>query len=200
MLVRHMVNMSRNDLEQYDLSAETLKNWELGRSSGLSDNGARRIVTVFKEIGVEVSVGWLLYGRGTPPVIPNELSQSSGELLQNEGEGLLFPEEISVFCKRSPHAICMQVEDDGMEPYYCVGDYVAGKRLYRDAIHTVVGRNCIVETQMGEILLRRVREGKKKGYYSLLCLNALTTHLEQFFYEVELISAAPVSLHISSIE
>jgi hypothetical protein len=198
-LVRHIANMSRHEMEKYDLSAETLKNWELGRFSGLTDKGARRIVTIFKEIGVEFSMGWLLHGKGTPPVILNE-SITQEPLLGHEGEEILLPEEIRVFCKRSTDIIYMKVDDDGMEPYYREGDYVAGKRYYNESIPAAIGKDCIVETQMGEILLRRVREGKKEGYYSLLCLNADTVYPAQFLYEVELISAAPVSLCLRSTE
>ncbi|MFU8797196.1 MAG: hypothetical protein ACNA7Y_00600, partial [Gammaproteobacteria bacterium] len=47
--VRGMANLSRADIEKkYGIPANTLKNWERGRNTGLTEIGARRIVTMLQ--------------------------------------------------------------------------------------------------------------------------------------------------------
>jgi len=200
MRVRGMANLSRSDVAQkYGISADTLKNWELGRHTGLTEQGAKRILTALKKAGIQCSMGWLLNGVGAAPVIIDELADNARNNSLDLAEGkeiyTALPAEVQMFCEQHPNAFSMRVIDDGMEPCYFVGDYVAGERCYQQDLPKIVGKYCIVETQMGEILLRRVRKGSKEGHYSLQCINILTAHPTPLIYDIELASAAPVILH-----
>ncbi|MFU8797197.1 MAG: hypothetical protein ACNA7Y_00605, partial [Gammaproteobacteria bacterium] len=151
---------------------------------------------------IQCSIGWLLQGTGVQPAILNEASANkrqaipSSRFQNNIQIHTAISREIAVFCESYPDALYIEVIDDGMEPYYFKGDYVAGKRYYREDIPTIaVGKYCIVETQMGDILLRHLRHGSKEGYYSLQCTNLLTSVSEPLLYDVELASAAPVIWH-----
>jgi transcriptional regulator with XRE-family HTH domain len=194
--VRLMMDLSRKAFSRkYGISSGTLRGWEDGITTGLTDKNIHRLMPVFKEAGVHCSIGWLLHGAGSAPVVPKtkhpETTVSSESPLLNTDTAIAA--EIELFCKHHPQqAIYMQVSDDGMEPYYREGEYVAGARLFGDAIDSVIGQHCIVETQMGEILLRLVRAGSKKDCYTLQCLNSLTHHLSPTLFDVALISAAPV--------
>lgn len=191
LLVRKMANKTRPEMEEYGLSAATLVNWENARAGGLTEKGAKRVVTIFKDLGVQFSMGWLLHGRGSPPALKLPDSEEKAGVMQ-------LPEEIKDFCSKHPDAIYVKVNDEGMNPKYSMGDYVAGKRYYRDDIQGhATGKICIVETQMGKILLRLVQKGKQEGYYYLICTNPTADNLTSPYEETELASAAPVYLCIS---
>lgn len=198
--MRGMLHLTRNQFEkEYSISADTLKNWELGRNTGLTLQGGKRVIEAFKKAGIHCSIGWLLEGVGATPFILHSTLSNKGDPASNVAESeksyaVLAP-EMEFFCEQNPRAFCMQVVDDGMEPQYSVHDYVAGERHYDEEIRKTIGQYCIVETQMGEILLRRVRESLKTGCYSLQCINILTSAPIPLMYDVELASAAPVQLH-----
>jgi hypothetical protein len=105
------------------------------------------------------------------------------------------PAEIQLFCEQNPQAFYMKVIDDGMEPVYTINDYVVGERHHGEDIKKTIGKYCIVETQMGEILLRRVRESTEEARYTLQCINILTSVPHPVLYDIELASTAPVILH-----
>ncbi len=185
--VRKMTNLSRESIEQkYDLSASTLQAWETPKQGGLTQKGAKRIVEILEKEGIQCSTDWLLDGIGIgPQVIGADKSDSESALVS----------EILTFRTHNLDATDMVVKDDGMEPFYCIGDYVGGKQRQGDAIPTAIGKNCIVETSEGETLLRYLRSGSKPHHYTLLCLNAETTLTHSVLSDVELRSAAPVIWH-----
>jgi hypothetical protein len=197
--VRMMMELSRKAFERkYGISSGTLRGWEDAMTTGLTEKNVHRLVPVFKEAGVQCSIGWLLHGAGSAPVVPKtkhpEVADLSDSPLLNADAAIAA--EIELFCKHHPQqAIYMQVSDDGMEPYYHEGEYVAGTRVFGDAIDSIVGQHCIVETQMGEILLRLVRAGSKKDCYTLQCLNLSTRQPSPTLFDVALMSAAPVMWH-----
>jgi transcriptional regulator with XRE-family HTH domain len=192
--LRGMANLSRNRIaDEYGISADTQKNWELGRHAGLTERGATRILEALKKGGIQCSLGWLLNGTGAPPIILSEQDKALGLSEQRKPYAVL-PISVQIFCEQHPNAVYMRVEDDGMEPNYFKGDYVAGERYYQGNIQKTIGKYCIVETQMGQTLLRRIRQGDQEGLYSLQCINVITSYLP-LIYNVELVSAAPVILH-----
>lgn len=197
MRLRGMTNLSRADIaEKYGISADTLKNWELGRATGLTEKGARRVLTAFKQAGVQCSVGWLLAGNGLPPVLLNQHADDLPQISQTEDNYAVIPAEIQFFCEHYAHAFYAEVTDQGMEPFYYKGDYVAGQRYYQPQdIEKCVGQHCIVETEKGEVLLRLIREKIKDGHYSLQCLNMQLTAPTRLIDDVEVASATPVMLH-----
>jgi transcriptional regulator with XRE-family HTH domain len=198
--MRGMLHLTRDQFEkEYNISADTLKNWELGRNTGLTLQGGKRVIEAFKKAGIHCSIGWLLEGVGAAPfILHSTLSNkenAASNVAESEKSYAVLAPEMELFCEKNPRAFCIQVVDDGMEPYYSVDDYVAGERHYDEEINKTIGQYCIVETQMGEILLRRVRESLKTGRYSLQCINILTSVSTPLIYDVELASAAPVQLH-----
>jgi hypothetical protein len=200
--VRRMTGLDRTDLyAKYGISAGTLRSWESARHPGLTEKGARKMLKVFEAEGIQCSLAWLLDGTGHPPSVLEQSFIKDGLIPHRnntqieEAETIAFTQELAVFHKHHPHGIDLQIPDDSMAPIYLTGDYVAGERQFHDAIRSVIGQTCIVETQMGKILLRSLREGTKKDHYTLQCLNLSSTHGTPTLYDVELVSAAPVVWH-----
>lgn len=192
---RRMSGLSRAEIEEkYAIKAPSLKSWEAGRYTGLTEKGARRMSSVLKQEGIQCTVGWLMSGEGSPPtVIQTELPRGKNKKAFLNDPSLL--PEIEFFKQHHLNAICVQITDDGMEPHYRIGDYVAGERYYQDAISQAMGHVCIVETQMEGVLIRLVRKGSREGLYNLQCLNVYTELPKPVLYDVELSSAAPIIWH-----
>lgn len=193
--VRRMSGLSRAEIEEkYAIKAPSLKSWETGRYTGLTEQGARRMSSVLKQEGIQCTVGWLMLGEGSPPTVM-QAERNDGQTRRASQKDWVLLKEIELFQQNHPNAICVQIMDDGMEPHYREGDYVAGERYYQDAISHAIGHVCIVETQMGEILTRLVRRGSQEGVYNLQCMHLYTDLPKPVLYDVELSSAAPVIWH-----
>jgi hypothetical protein len=193
---RLMAGLSRTDIEaKYgSVKASSLKSWENGRYSGLTPQGARSISLLLKQEGIQCTVGWLLAGEGSPPTVIQKVPGNSKTKATGQKDSALT-KEIEVFLQNHPNAICIQISDDGMEPHYQKGDYVAGERFYQDTMQIALSYPCIVETQMGQIFIRLVRAGSKEGLYTLQCSNLSTQLQKPTLYDVELSSVAPIIWH-----
>lgn len=189
--LRKLADLTREDIAQhYEISSSTLRSWEDGRATGLTEQGARRIIAAFKNEGIQCSIGWLLYGKGNPPSIENAVLQTPKIPLVNKKTEIMS--ELNYFINRHSNATYCIIQDDAMEPFFFKGDYTAGNQRYADAIEELVGQHCIVETKSGEKHVRLLRKGSKPNHYHLLCLNPKTTVELPTLYNVSLVSAAPV--------
>lgn len=203
-LLRNMTDLSRKALEQkYHISASTIQSWEDAKAGGLTEKGAKRVIQVFHKEGIQCTLNWLLHGLGQRP-------QPSSRVFEGEeGEGAVsmapvdepnedraIVNELLAFRQNNPkNPVEFIVADNGMGPFYSVGDYIAGKRRFDNQLESVVGLDCIIETKENEILFRRVRPGSKPGTFNLICLNLETDVKNPVLYDRELISAAPVIWH-----
>lgn len=204
--LRMMTGLSRKALEeQYNISASTIQSWEDAKAGGLTEKGAKRVIKVFKEEGIRCSLDWLLFGIGFAPQLSNKLfdEEEGGEgsfgeatiTAEPQSEDRAIVNELLVFRQSNPDAVEFIVADDGMGPFYNVGDYIAGKRRLSPGHDAVVGMDCIVETKDNEILFRRIKAGSKPGTYNLVAINIDTSVAQPVLYDRELISAAPVIWH-----
>lgn len=187
-MARNMTNLSREDLaKKYQLSSSTLQSWETPKHGGLTQKGAAKIVAILAKEGIQCSTDWLLSGIGVGP-------QAIGKNRSYSPESAIIA-EILTFRTHNPDAIDIIVKDDGLDPIYCEGDYVGGRKRYDTAISTAIGKTCIVETTDGETLLRYLRPGHRPNHYTLICLNPETTVLKPVLYDIALKSAAPIIWH-----
>jgi HTH-type transcriptional regulator, cell division transcriptional repressor len=205
--LRMMADLSRKCVEEkYRISAGTLQSWEDGRYGGLTEKGAKRFLHVLQQEGIQCTSDWLLHGIGIGPQATDslyldrqqpvlEVEQMRANSADLAGEDQAIVTELLAFRRSNSNAIDIIVRDDGMGPSYQVGDYVGGKRRYNHDISNLVGRNCIIETTLGEIYLRHLRRGTGEHRYTLMCINPYTTVHEPTLYDVQLLSAAPVIWH-----
>lgn len=194
--LRYMANLSRDEMHsKYALNKNTLKGWELGRHSGITEKKAYRLVEIFLLEGVHTTIDWLLYGIGSGPTLVDQEQSSLLDLsavFSRVVADKQVVKELLFFRKSHPDAIDFIVEDDGMEPCYSFGEVVAGRKRFGSACRKLIGLDCIVQTQEGKVMLRRLHHCTAQGTYTLLCSNNRTTVLEPALYNVALVSAAPV--------
>ena len=202
--LRKMADLSRRYLaEKHQLSASTLQAWEEGKSNGLSPKGAQRVVQALSEEGVCCTIEWLLNGEGQTPYLSDEKLvgvQTEETLAQSYGEiasvaSLQVKQELNTFLQLNADAISLIIQDDGMQPFYQVGDLVAGKRFYKKDLDTLIGRDCIIETAEGVTLFRHLRRGRKPDSFTLCCTNLETTLKDFVLEDVMVVTAARVLWH-----
>jgi hypothetical protein len=102
---------------------------------------------------------------------------------------------LAVFKAKNFNAVDLVVDDDGMLPQYKETDRVAGKKRIGFGIQLILGRDCIVQTDDGEVLLRNVREGSSPDTYTLVCNNPAVKKRNSIIANVKLVYAAPVVWH-----
>lgn len=79
--LRKLADLTREDIaERYAISASTLRSWEDGRATGLTEQGARRIIGAFKSEGIQCNIGWLMYGKGNQPFFEIGVTQPRATL------------------------------------------------------------------------------------------------------------------------
>jgi transcriptional regulator with XRE-family HTH domain len=196
---RMMTGLTRNAFEEkYRISASTIQSWEAAKAGGLTERGAKRILPALHKEGVTCTTDWLLYGVGSGPQPANiSLSISEKTTPSNNApfEDKAVIQELLAFRNLHPNAIDFLVSDDGMEPHYSVGDYIAGIRRSKDRIEESLEADCIVQTTDNVIRFRRLKRGSRPGLYNLVCINPNTTVFETTLYNQELLSTAPVIWH-----
>ncbi|MCB1828516.1 MAG: helix-turn-helix transcriptional regulator, partial [Coxiellaceae bacterium] len=171
-LLRSMTGLSRKLLEQqYHISASTIQSWEDAKAGGLTEKGAKRVIQVFHKEGIQCTLNWLLHGLGQRPqpssrVFEEGEMSASGEAgvapVGEPNEDRAIVNELLAFRQNNPkNPVEYIVADNGMGPFYAVGDYIAGKRRFAPHVESALGLDCIVETKENEILFRRVRPGSK---------------------------------------
>jgi len=193
-LLRKISGLNRSDFaKKYDLNIETVRSWEDGRKTGLSEKGARTMVRAFLKEGINCNTGWLLYGKGRKPEILHTGSHQNLALYEDK-EPQKLPSEVRVFMEEHPDGIYLKIEDDGMEPLFSINDYVAGMQYFGEDIPHLMGKYCIIETKAGDKYVRLLQAGTVNFTYSLFCINPRSTVNEPVIYNVKIISAAPIVL------
>ncbi len=195
---RMMTGLTRNRLEEeYNISASTIQSWEAAKAGGLTERGVNRILPVLHSEGIACTSDWLLYGIGTGPRPTHtatglSIIETKPHKLPDEKAVI---QELLTFRNLNPKAMDLVLTDDGMEPRFMLGDYIAGIRRVGEDIVTTIGLNCIVQTSHNDLQFRRVKKSAKPGLYNLVCINPETSVFETTLYDQELISAAPVIWH-----
>ena len=184
--------------EKYGISINTLKSWELGINS-LSKAGAEKLSKAFIDAGINCSAEWLLYGTG-PFTLLEGLSDNLRTLETNalpidiEQYSKAIDKEIAVF-KTIPNAEVVIVNDNGMEPFYFVGDYVGGIKFFPDQFkENFKPCHCIVQTSNNITLVRCVQPALTRIGFNIICTN-LNTNTDLSQNEVNLNYIAPIIWH-----
>ncbi len=201
--LRNLAGLSRKALnEKYRVSDGTLRGWEEGRFGGLTEQGAEKMLAIYQQEGIQCSLSWLLHGNGIGPQVLSKVSSIIGETTGSyqsnrttaDAEQAIL-QELSLFRQLHPKTLDMIVHDDAMEPYFGIGDIVAGEAHPIEQIDDLMGYICIIETVRGDLYLRRLRQGSKSGLYNLWCLNLNSNLLQPILYDVEIRSIAVVVWH-----
>lgn len=193
--LRNMANLNRQQMcDDEHLNINTYKGWEIARYGGLPQDGAERVVKRVSREGVICTVDWLLFGKGQGPyVTPGYFSYSKEE--KNDEDVELIMREIMLFQQQFSNTTFSEIQDDGMEPRYKLGDIVAGIRRFENDINSLINSNCIIQTETGEVIIRRLKKGTEKNKYMLSCINSHTKIEKPIIYDVKLIYAAPIIRH-----
>ncbi len=200
--LRNLSNLSRQEMcEGNDLNVNTLKGWEIGRYGGLTVKGADKLLQRVAQEGVICNMDWLLYEIGSGPSINSDyiktkefVNLDNTELQANfTKEDKYIAEELMLFRSHYKHTVDLIINDDGMLPIYQAGDYVAGVPYFQEKIANLIGENCIVQTASGHLLVRQLRKGNHENAYNLICINTATSVEQPVMYNVNIISAAPIT-------
>lgn len=203
--IRHLTNLTREEFcEGSEINLATLISWEVGRFGGLSSKGAKRVITRAAKEGVFCSLEWLLYEIGAGPKVRvdyKKANQAQAAAEKNnlsedaEEENAIIIEELMLFRKLHKQAIDFIVDDDGMLPYYQLGDYIAGTKRYAKNIKALIGYDCIIQTKDGHLTFRKLQMGPRDNSFNLVCVNLQAKTKDLITYDVELATAAPVIWH-----
>ena len=196
---RQALRYSRRALAQkYPFLKEgTLQNWEDARFGGLTENGARQLAKAYNSEGLDCREEWLFYGIGSSPFETSFAVGTTNLRLNQLAEPkvdyqTLVTKELDLFHQCYTNSVDAIIADDGLHPGLWLGDHVAGVRYYAENLDQIMHIPCIIQTQLGEVLVRILTPSGSPDRYNLACTNPNTTVSQPILEDIRIFSAAPV--------
>ena len=180
----HLLSQAREEFcRDSDITAQSLKGWELAWGGGLSQQGAIKLVRRARELNIYCTESWLMHGIGrNATLITKDLDIQDGDESHIAKELLLFRE--------LRHSIDTVIKDDGMLPFLYPGNYVGG--IIVNNINNAIGKECIIVADNNEILVRVLKYGAEPARYDLVCFNEHTTLVKKEIKNTAIKFAAPI--------
>lgn len=201
-VLRQLLGLTHKDFEdKYGIPFSNFQNWEGPRYGGLTEQGAKKILHVCKMEGITATLEWLMHGIEPAPIITNKFfdknnlnySLNKQIITDNEYESIAISNELLLFKKNyNNQTLELLVNDDCMEPYYHVGDWVAGKYFDEKNIEKSLNQHCIIKLATGDIVLRQLKAGTNKSLFNLICTNPNTNISQPIIYDAKITCAAPI--------
>ncbi len=167
---RMLSGLNRLDFQnKYGIHVNTLKSWENPKGTkGLTYKGAQRFIAALKQEGILCTDHWLLTGVGAGPrIINSEMSIMHKEA--DKQDAIL--KEVQFFLDVNHNATVTVLTNNFMAPYYRQGDYVGGYKRPTDDLAECVNLDCIVETDLGEILVCRFVPTEHKAKFRIIYIS-----------------------------
>lgn len=177
------------------LKEGTLQNWEDARFGGLTENGARQLAKAYQSEGLDCREEWLFYGIGPSPFespYTVGVNQRFPVLEAKMDYKTLVTKGLELLYQYHHNTVDAIVADDGMQPGLWVGDHVAGIRYFSEDFDSILYTPCIIQTQLGELLVRLLTPGSKAERYTLRCANPDTQINQPLLVDIRIFSAAPI--------
>jgi len=192
--LRNQLDRSRRHFAlHHKIPASSMQSWEDTKGNGLTEKGCLQLIEAFRDDGIRVTIEWLMYGLGPEPTRTTETAQPVPVSKAYCPDDNRIDDALQHFNEQYANPIDMRMPDDSMEPAFRQGDYMAGQRLFQDKLRYAIGQDCIVQTETGHVLVRRVERSRRKGHYRLVAYNPADPADEDT--EHRLFSAAPIVWH-----
>lgn len=180
----HLISLTREEFcRDSNITAQSLKGWELGWGGGLSKQGAIKIIERAKELNSYCSESWLMHGIGrSASIITKDLDIQDSDESHIAKELLLFRE--------LPNSIDTVIKDDGMIPFFYPGNYVGG--IIVNNIENAIGKECIIIADNNEMFVRILKHGDEPALYDMVCLNESPYLVKKEIKNTAIKCAAPI--------
>lgn len=189
MLRKKYLGITRTAMSnKYDIALSTLQSWENTKEGGLVENGALQLLEIYQSEGLGITIEWLMYGVGNPPL--ELMLLDSTEQKEKLPELHQVTKELQYFYQLSDKATHSIIQDDAFLPWLSIGDYVAGYWLFGDELSQANNHLCIVQLLTGQTMVRILKTGKN-GDFILMTSNPSTT-VDEPRLVTQIVSAAPI--------
>jgi len=179
-----LLGLTREDFkDKYGVSISTLQMWEDVNYGGMNESAAKKLIKIFQNAGINISLEYLMYGYGQSPFDDIVSTPATIESIKDK-----VIKELQLFYKHNQNAAHFTVNDNTASPLYIPGDLVAGVRFFGEDINNIVDSISIVELETGEIKIRIVKQGDA-GNFSLVTFNRQILDNQD---NIKLLSAAPI--------
>lgn len=182
--------------KELGVSRGSIIGWEQGKSGGLTEKGAEKIVALAKNHNILCTSIWLLHGIGNQPTFKtNSIAEPKATYIVNKPNSNLpetVTQEVKLFESNYDNAVTHRVEDDCMQPFFTTGDIVGGIKLFGSDINNALGKHCIIETESNEIFIRKLTQASSTDVYNLISTNLDTPAPNSILINATVISVAPI--------
>jgi transcriptional regulator with XRE-family HTH domain len=148
-LLRNMAGFTMKELaKKTGFGASTINHWESNKDT-LSERGAKRLLEVFRENGIECSAAWLLHGAGDPPQFLT-VSLSKETRVINVNLENIIRQAIDYFHYAIENSITTSLNTDALYPVFRKGFKVGGQKIF-NSFEKYTKLPAIISTQNEEI-------------------------------------------------
>jgi hypothetical protein len=181
----HLLSLTREEFcQNTNITAQSLKGWELAWGGGLSKQGVIKVIQRSKDLNVYSTEAWLMHGIGKDAAfITKDL------VIQEDDDESHITKELLLF-REINNSIDTVIKDDGMIPFLYPGNYVGG--IIATDIKNAIGKECIIITDNDETFVRILNYGEENARYNLTCLNKNTVLVKKEIQNTAIKFAAPV--------
>jgi transcriptional regulator with XRE-family HTH domain len=154
-ILRSMCGLSQKKFAaKYNIPTITYNCWEADINIP-STKGLDKCFKGFVSEGIDASMEWLLTGTGPSPKKNTALSKEESKDYEIPMD---FFTEIAFLKDQYKNFESFFVNDNSMHPSYISGDIVGGRKLNHSKYETLVGQDCIIYTNKGDTLLRKMMQ------------------------------------------
>ena len=185
--VRQMAGINISNLAmQIGYSRQAVSYWENGVKTGLSHEGAMKIVEVVNKLGVHCEIDWLFYGKGE---MPQWLVREKTDVVYAK-DAKTVNQEVELFTQLHPHTVVMQVPHQFMRPLYEPHDWIGG--CWQPIKPHLLGKPCIMKIA-DTLQVRMLKTGDSAGKFHLSFMSYLVDAAQPFeLKNISLTQVAPV--------
>ncbi len=201
--LRQLTGLSRKEFAEkhcdIGITYSTYEKWESEYFDKISLRARKLLRYAFDEEDVVYNDRWLVEGEGVGPIklshVRERTADWDGKPSISSDEDRLVLQDLQEYKRYHGETIHLVVPDETMSPRFVKGEYVAGDLQPINDIEDFIGKDCIVRTTAGEILIRKFSKRIEYGKYLFSCVNLSNENEGIILNKDEIISLAPVSWH-----
>ncbi|MBN8828989.1 MAG: S24/S26 family peptidase [Sphingobacteriia bacterium] len=187
------LNLNRQEFsKRFNISYRNLTKWE-SNNFNISDVSLKHLTSIFQANNIIVTEEWIKSGKGDIPKILKIGKPENSENSVKFNDSIKALYEAKEFESKYSDTIVTMVSSDAMMPFYQSGDYVGGVKYFFPNIYDAVNKDCIIVTEDGLKVFRRLVLSKDNKF-RLLALN-INCQVEPIIFEPQIKIAAPIIWH-----
>lgn len=179
--------------KQAGLSEDAIRNIKRAVEAGENRGASTRTIAALAKV-LDTSVAWLMEGVGAEEEAGEAATPVIGRVGANAASTVIFstgdPTNYSVpTLPWAPEAVAVQVVGDSCGEIYPDGSILWFERQATPPTADMIGEIVVLETEDGQVLVKRLERGEKRGLYDLKSVVGDTLRAQRLKWAARILNA-----------